>query len=82
MDTRRRLAQLQWRSTGREGVKWNMPKLARNLPQLTHTDGHKFRIGADGHEVLGDPLAAARAHLRLGQIDDTQVTHVAQLVHA
>lgn len=66
-----------------------MPKLAtdsqqllQQTKQLTHADGHKFGIGADGHEVIGDPLAGAGRHLGPGQIDDTQVAHVAQLVHA
>lgn len=68
-----------------------MPKLAtdsqqllllQQAQQLTHTDWHEFCIGADGHEVIGDPLAAAGRHLCPGQIDDTQVAHVAQLVHA
>lgn len=89
VDTRPRLAPLQKR--GGRGEIGGMPKLAtdsqqllllQQAQQLTHTDGHEFCIGADGHEVIGDPLATAGRHLGPGQIDDTQVAHVAQLVHA
>lgn len=74
---------LQEEEEERGGGACSEPKLARGCAALlTHTDGHKFRIGADGHHMLGDPLTVAGTHLRLGQIDDTQVAHVAQLVHA
>lgn len=85
VDTRPRLAHLQ--EGGGRGDWWhakisNRFTAAAAQQQLTHADGHEFGIGADGHEVIGDPLAGAGRHLGPGQIDDTQVAHAAQLVHA
>lgn len=45
-----------------------------------HANGHELRTGAEHHEMVGDLLAATLAELRLGQIDDLQVTQVRQSV--
>jgi len=57
----------------------HVPKLAKMLHsclqlatlQLTHTKGHKLRIGAYRSEVIGNLLTAARTHPSPGQIDDS-----------
>jgi len=54
--------------------------IAPPSPSLTHANGHELRTGAEHHEMVGDLLAATLAELRLGQIDDLQVTQVRQSV--